>query len=528
VKRSLIISVMLSAVLMCGCLVGYSSNSQSDDQVLNVGLEAELACLDPHLGFDAAQDLCVRQYIFDRLVTFANPGLSDWDLAPGLAESWDVSSDGKTVTFNLRQGVMFHKGYGEFTSRDVAFSIERVKSDVSSFAGQDQWVNVQSVETPDDYTAIFHLGAADPLWLAKIAYLQGGPFIVSQAAIEALGEEHKMNPIGTGPFEFSEYVPGESVTLSRNEAYWGDEWSIAGIVYKFITDDNARTLGLLSGELDIVKGLSDESWINMVVNGGAEVDYVGPSIVPTISFQLTNEVLANKDVRLAIVHAINRDDVAMAMGSMAEPVYGGLHSSWKYATDDVQQYGYDPELAKQYLAAAGYPDGFEIEVYSSQRAFYLTQYTVIQEQLRQVGITLTVNVVDHPTYWANNFGDLNPIVITGYIQFPSAGVWLRAFGASDSVVGKPTSSFNFSHYGDIGGSIDGLLSEAEGQSEETQEALYKEAQQQVMEDLPFYNYLGSLAVTGRSANIDLGYEGDLSTRGGFWVRLTAETMRVSD
>ncbi len=525
VKKIVLIMLAVGFVLVQG--VGLVARDLASDQTLNIGLEAEVSCLDPHLGFDAAQDLCVRQYIYDRLVHFKNPGLSDWEVTGGLAESWEMSEDGKTIVFNLRQGVQFHGGYGEFTSEDVAFSIQRVKSDVSSFASQDQWTNIESVTTPDKYTVIIELGASDPMWLAKVAYLQGGPFIVSKAAVQALGEDHKMNPIGTGPFMFDSYIPGESLTLVSNDCYWGGEWIIDKMVFNFIEDDNARTLGLLSGELDVVKGLGDDKWIEVVQNGGGVVEFFGPSVVPTISFKLTNDILANKKVRLAIVHAIDRDAVAEAQGQATVPVYGALHPSWKLATDDVTKYQHDPVLAKQYLEEAGYPDGFDIEVYSSERASYLRQYTIIQEQLRQIGINMIVNVVDHSTYWANNFGDLNPMVITGYIQFPTAGVWLRAFGHSASIVGKPGASFNFSHYGDLCGSIDDLLARAEGQPEDVQADLYKQAQQQIAEDLPFFDYIGSLSTTGLSSSVDLGYEGELSSRGGFWVRITKDTAKLA-
>jgi peptide/nickel transport system substrate-binding protein len=332
-----------------------------------------------------------------------------------------------------------------------------------------------------------------------------------------------MYPIGTGPFIFDSYVPGETVTLIRNDEYWGGKWTLEKLVFRFIPDDNARTLGLLSGELDVVKGLGEKEWIEMVEKGGYIVYFFGPTVVPTLSFQMTNEYLANKKVRLAIVHAINREDIAEVQGPSTEPVYGALHSSWKYATDDVKKYDYDPELAKKYLAEAGYPDGFKIEVYSSERAGYLKQYTVIQEQLRKIGINMVVNVVDHTTYWSNNFDDLNPMCITGYIQFPTAGVWLRAFGHSNSIVGKPTASFNFSHYGELGGSIDALLNSAAGQPEEMQRLLLEVAQKQVMLDLPFFNYIGSQGTGGRNPYVDLGYSGELSSRGGFWMRLTKDT-----
>jgi peptide/nickel transport system substrate-binding protein len=299
------------------------------------------------------------------------------------------------------------------------------------------------------------------------------------------------------------------------------------MVFNFIEDDNARTLGLLSGELDVVKGLTDDKWIELVnSSGGAVVEFLGPPSVSTVSFKLTNDILANKKVRLAIIHAIDRDVVAQAQGQGTVSVYGALHPNWKFATDDVTKYEHDPVLAKQYLAEAGYADGFDIEVYSSERAGYLQQYTIIQEQLRQIGINMIVNVVDHSTYWANNFGDLNPIVITGYIQFPTAGVWLRAFGHSASIVGKPAASFNFSHYGDLCGSIDDLLASAQGQPEDMQQDLYKQAQQQIVEDLPFFDYLGTLGITGLSRSLDLGYAGELSSRGGFWVRLTKDTAKL--
>ena len=220
---------------------------------------ADVNQLDPHRA-TTTQDKPLTAWVFNGLVRFKPGSASLEGLEPDLAERWESSPDKTTWTFHLRKGVKFHGDYGELTADDVVFSLKRAgDSKTSSFYADyasDRARSRRSIPT----TVRIKLKQAVPSFLGLVTNYHGG-YVVSRKAVEKLGENFRLNPIGTGPFKFEAYKPNESVTFVAHKDYFRGAPKIDRIVYRLIPADSARDLAFSSGELDIVYGRQDQKWV---------------------------------------------------------------------------------------------------------------------------------------------------------------------------------------------------------------------------------------------------------------------------
>jgi peptide/nickel transport system substrate-binding protein len=381
----------------------------------------------------------------------------------------------------------------------------------SAYAGEYTGMTFEAV---DPYTVKITLdNALSPvLFYPKVANYSGG-FIVCKKAVEALGDDKfKTNPVGTGPFMFQQYSPQEKILLKANPDYFRGAPLLDGIEYRYMADISSREAGLLSGELDVINGIPDSEWVaKMSQDSGIAVDVFGVGEVATVHFNMTVEPLNNPEVRKALAYAMDRDEFLALFGEpVAENVYspvpakflaGGLTKEEVEALDLA--YDVDRDKARQMLADAGYPDGFSLEVVTSEMTGYRRIYENMQAQLAEVGVDLKVNVVDHSTMHAQIREDVNPIVV--YIAWrPNADAYLTRFYHSDSIVvtgAKPDT--NFSHYDQI----DDLIEQARVETDaDTQVQMWKDAQVKILQDMVSYPLHYQQQVYARSASVDYGHD----------------------
>ena len=349
--------------------------------------------------------------IFDGLLEY------DMDLnpIPSLAESWEVSEDGLSVTFNLRKGVVWHDGV-PFTSADVQFSLLEVVKEYHP-RGKGNLGPVTSIDTPDDYTVVLNLEHPYVPLMRGLSSLES-PIIPKHlyAGTDFRNNEAVNKPIGTGPFKFVEWVKGSYIRLERNEDYWREgKPYLDSIVFRFIADSATRAAGLESGEIDVatfgtinpveMRRLESLDGISIAV-GGYE------AISPVMLLELNNQrpPFDNKLVRQAVAYALDRqriiDTVWYGFGKPAVgPISTFVAGSGAFTDEGIRDYAVDDrlEIAGKLLDEAGYPlkDGKRMSIIHDPAPFgedWRRMGEVIKQQLGKVGIEVELRNRDYPSF----------------------------------------------------------------------------------------------------------------------------------
>ena len=292
------------------------------------------------------------------------------EVEPDLAENWTVSDDGTVWTFRLRQGVPFHKGYGELTAEDVKYSFERQMQRERGMRFAKNLDVIQDIAVLGPYTLRITLKQYDPVFpLRMVGYQQG--YVISKKAALAFGDEFGWNPVGTGPFYFHRRLPREKIVFKAFEDYHGGRPFVDEIHWFDVPEDATKLLGLEKGTFDIAfPNVVTADLKEQVAAMGAVLDERGPGQQYRLYFNTTKPPFDDIRVRRAFMHAIDRqaivdtlwpDGLGRLATSPLPPGYFG-HRPMEIPT-------YDPELARQLLAEARYPDGLTIHDYFITKSY---------------------------------------------------------------------------------------------------------------------------------------------------------------
>ncbi len=509
---------LLGVIVLCtGALYTGIHPASADGGVLRLGQNAaDLGTLDPHFAA-TTNDRSLVDAIFNGLIRY-KPG-DGTVFEPDLAENLPTPTmvNGKQVwTFTLRKGVMCHpssktEAY-ELTADDVVYSLQKSANPKrSAYAGEYDGMKVEAI---DPYTVKFTLDVplSSALFFPKVADYAGG-FIVCKKAIEALGDEtFKTQPVGTGPFMFKSYTPQEKVVLVANPQYFRGRPLLDAYELYFMPDINSRELALQAGELEVINGAPEKIWVDKMAHvPNVTVDVFGVGEVATLHMNFTKPPLDKLEVRQAIAYAISREELLVLFGEpVVAPVYSPVPAQFLpggLTREEVAamglEYKVDRAKAKELLTKAGYPDGFSMDLYTTEMIGYRKIYENMQAQLAEVGIKINLKVVDHSSYHKLIRQDANPMVL--YIAWrPNADVYLTRFFHSDSIVvtGKKPDT-NFSHYN----KIDDLILAARKETDpEKQIALWKEAQKKILTDMVAHTLQAQNQVYARNKAVDYGHE----------------------
>lgn len=470
---------------------------------LNVGMaSADAGKLDPHVA-TSTPDKGLLHWMFNGLVRI-KPGEANPEfIEPDIASSWTTSEDGLTWVFTLRDDVECHGDYGKIDAEDVVYSLKRAADgDISAFAKD--YTAFDSVEATGPLEVTIKLKNKIPSLLGLLVPYHGGN-IVCQDAVEALGEEYQRAPIGTGPFMFAEYQPQQYVKLVANPEYFRGEPKIKEIFYRYIPSDSSRDLAFQSGEVDMIYGKQEQTWVERIKQvPGTVVSVMTPGEMSVIHLNMKMPPLDDLRVRQAVAHAISRDAMVQFKGpdvtlAAISPVPEGNLGF----TADVPTYEYSVEKAKALLAEAGHPDGVTIKAIHTTLPGMLTTMEAIQALLRDASINLEIETVEHATFHEQIRKDMSQVTHYAAARFPVADVYLSQFYHSDAIVGTPTAVANFSHCSVADAEIEAARVEGDQQK---QLEYWAEAQRKIMAEVCVVPIVQSMQLWAWKDTLDLGVE----------------------
>jgi len=320
------------------------------------------------------------------------------DIEPSVATSWDISEDGRVYTFHLRDDVYFHKGYGQLTSADVKFSIERIMDPAVGSKYYGAYRNVEEVVAVDDFTVELRLFEPEPgLLVSALAYRPG--YIVCKAAVEEMGDAYGTNPIGSGPYYFDSWKPGEEVVLLANEEYWNGAPYYKKVTLKVIPEESIAVMALLADEVNYLMIRDPLSYEMLENNPSITMPLVPGTGLYPLWMNTSREPLDDIRVRQAIAYAIDQDAMATAIGgSLGQATDSFLAPPLLGYTADVTTYPYDPDRARQLLTDAGYVDNRPLELVCRSEGVKVQIATILQSYLADVGITVEVIILEEGAY----------------------------------------------------------------------------------------------------------------------------------
>ena len=365
--------------------------------------------LDPALVLDG-ESAKVCDMLYDTLIQYRE---DTTDIEPALAEAWESSADGLVWTFHLRQGVQFHDGT-PLNAEAVVFSLSR-----------------PAVFRDFQTEFISQIIALDPLTVQIVLKTPFAPFIsmvagtsfsiVSPTAVQHFGDNFANNPVGTGPFKFVQWDRDDKIVLEANRAHWAGKPLLDRLIFRSIPDNSVRLMELQQGKLhamefpnpDEIPTIRGDAQLELLMQSSLNVGY--------LAMNMDKPPFDNLKVRLAINHAINKVEIIENLyQGTGIPAKGPIPPAlWSY-DDTIEDYEYNPELAKQLLAEAGYPDGFETTLWALPvpRPYIPDGYAlaeVLQSELQNIGVEATIVTYDWGTYLAKTEVGEHDMAMLGWI-----------------------------------------------------------------------------------------------------------------
>ena len=449
-------------------------------------------------------DIHKSGYVFKRLGVVDNLLEVDGNikLVPGLAESWSVSEDELSWTFNLRKGITFHDGT-PFTAGIVKSNLERLQRQGSLLKA----VPLKSIQAPDDLTLV--LNTSEP-FAPLAAYLTMGETApLAPASFDASDEV--VRPIGTGPFVFESWKPKEEVAMTRNDTYWGAKAKVAKVIYRAVPDAVTRLAMLRSGDIDIAQILPPDAIESLDKSGDFSIMRTSVGRCRMMGLNMAKEPFSDILVRRAVNYAVNRHDlvkyVLEGVGESATTLYPPMVF---WANDKLKGFAFDQTKAKELLSQAGWEDkdgdgireknGTPLKitlVTYPERAALPPTAEVVQAQLREIGIDVELNVIQVDAAEALHKQGTFDMALVGrgllFVPDPDYNL-MKDYYSTNTL----ESGWGAYHYNNA--QVDKLLLEGRAEFDQTQrKVIYDQIQNILIEDSPmvYLNYYVNVDVVAK-------------------------------
>lgn len=478
--------MLISALLLlAGCGSNNSSSSEAestktestttetsssvDKTTLVVGLDDDPPQLDPHFS-TAAVDRQVYHSIYDKLIDIDE----ELNFVPMLAEKWDITEEGTVYTFQLRQDVTFHDGT-PFNAEAVKFNFERMMDPNAGSPRASELASVETVEVVDEYTLKVTLKEPFAPFLAALSDRAG--MMVSPTAVQEQGENFANSPVGSGPYKFASRVKQDKIELEGHAEYWGGEPNFEKIVYRPYSDENVRLTNLLSGDVDIINKVPPKDIEKLKEDSSITMSETSALGFQGLYLNNKNEPFNNKALRQALDLVIDRDAIIkVALRDTAVPAAGAIPPGTWAHDESIPVTKRDIEKAKQIMAEAGFPDGFEFTLKLNPKPVEEQMAQMIQSMAAEAGIKVNLEIVE--------FGKM----LDDMDNFEFDAVRLGWSGRTDPD-GNIYALFHTNgsiNYGYSNPQMDELLEQARKETDQTaRKEIYTKAQELGKEEAPY-------------------------------------------
>lgn len=410
-KSKTLFTLLLAGALMASCGGAKEGNEGGEDNTkiaqrpLTVAMATEIDSLDP-FNATAGDTKTVMDQIFDGLLDVDEDG----NLVADLAESYEISEDGLTYTFKLKEGVKFHDG-SDFSADDVYYTYDKLSGLSSGEPMSSKFSVIKEMEVVSPTEITMTLDAVNNSFI----YLQNQPIVKKDY------EDNQTKPVGTGPYKFVSYTPGEGMVMERFDDYHRKDHiaKIKQVNVVRIADNQALVMALNNGEVDLASKLTADELTQVSESTDS---YSHPQNLVQL-LGLNNKVKPFDDIRVrqAIAHAIDKDELIEAVaGGKASKIYSSFSPALKdYYNDLEEMYPTDVEKAKELLAEAGYPDGISFKMtVPSDYKFHMDTAELIQAQLKKAGINATIDPIEFSTWLDRVYKDKDyETTIAGFIGY---------------------------------------------------------------------------------------------------------------
>lgn len=418
-KRLIAAAGVLSVAVLAGC-GGNASNStegtkseqsasaeSTKDELVFVNYR-DIRDLNPHLY---AGEMYAQEMLYETLVNITENGYEGC-----LAESWDISEDGKTYTFHIRDGVKFSDGE-VCDANAIKANFDAIIENKDRHTWLEMMNLLVGVSAPDDKTFVIELSEPYYPLLTELGVTRPFAMISPKAMKDGSTKDGVNAYIGTGPYVLTDFVTDEYAVFEANENYWGEQPKIKKITVKVIPDNQTRILALEKGEIDMIfgKNMIDADAINQYTgNDKFTVSLSDPTSTRQIVLNTTRDVLADKEVRQALQHATNKQTISEGIFyGLEQPADTLFAKTVPYCDIDLEPYAYDVELAQSMLDEAGWvvgsdkireKDGQKLNIdllYNSDSVTEKAIAEYLQSEYQKIGIALNIHGEEEQSYRDN-------------------------------------------------------------------------------------------------------------------------------
>lgn len=457
-----------------------SEGTNANGGLMVLGISSDPTSVNPLYANDRVS-LTISNVLFDHPYKVENGEI----VYDGLAESMEASEDFLTYTLKLKDGIKWHDGE-PVTADDFIFTYDSILDDKQNAKGQNYLKTEDgAIEYTkiDDKTIEFKLPEVDTTFVEGISDISPIAKHIYEGEQDIAKSSKNQEPVGNGPFKFKEQKTGELYQVERFDDYYGDVAKLDGIAYRVVPDANAREVALESGEIS-ASYIDAEDAQKYEQSGDYNIVSIEEGLLTNVFMRVNSEKLKDVKVRKAISYAIDKEKLiqgAYGNESYAEPAYSPFSSNTTFYTDDVEKYEYDVEKAKELLKEAGAEDLKLNLMYGSGNPQTEKECLLIQEMLKQAGITVELVPLESSTFIEKLLDKDND-----ELDLASNGYVMGTNPYSYSAIFKSDSQENFSTYSNP--EVDELFEKAKREIDDSKrEEIYKEIQQILVDDAAQYS-----------------------------------------